>query len=364
LVDAQALARQVRENCEICNCRHAGGYSLCGLLLRLRNLYKWEHGLQPWEEPETSAALDWVAAKEASWEALAEEAFRPLEIGRASLDPLDAAAVNRRLRGSGLIYGAGYGWGLRPSFFLGRLTARRRVGGHTVLMVGLELARDLFSAPAMLSEDIVVARAEPAAAFLWDRLHDVKKSGQPALLAALAAYGLTESGVSVDGLRAAFPSLLAAELESYIRHEIGELDDTGFPRDGFRKLVVRFPGGRVELVARAVKDALADTGPRGRLAYIIGGRRLGSLGLYVAFLDGVRKLVLAQIPAAFRAFRESDDGDWSLIEAARREAYDSARGLAARLLAVLAEAQDGNVDRDDDWARSEIEERVIKPLGI
>ncbi|MGA2402714.1 MAG: hypothetical protein ABSG91_13580, partial [Syntrophobacteraceae bacterium] len=37
------LQRQVQKNCDISDARHAGVYSLCGLLLRMRDLYKWEH---------------------------------------------------------------------------------------------------------------------------------------------------------------------------------------------------------------------------------------------------------------------------------------------------------------------------------
>ena len=45
------LQRQVQKNCDISDARHAGVYSLCGLLLRMRDLYKWEHRMVPGRSP-------------------------------------------------------------------------------------------------------------------------------------------------------------------------------------------------------------------------------------------------------------------------------------------------------------------------
>ena len=55
--DAHSLARQVRRNCAISDARFAGLYSVCGLVMRLRDLYKWEHSLAPHEEHEASQIL-------------------------------------------------------------------------------------------------------------------------------------------------------------------------------------------------------------------------------------------------------------------------------------------------------------------
>ncbi|MEJ2658563.1 MAG: hypothetical protein P8012_15455 [Desulfobacterales bacterium] len=42
------IADQVLFNCNITDSQHAGLYSICGLALRLRDLYKWENRLEPW----------------------------------------------------------------------------------------------------------------------------------------------------------------------------------------------------------------------------------------------------------------------------------------------------------------------------
>ena len=53
-IDPGNITRQVLRNCEISDARHAGLFSICGLALRLRDLYKWEKGLDPWVEKDSS----------------------------------------------------------------------------------------------------------------------------------------------------------------------------------------------------------------------------------------------------------------------------------------------------------------------
>jgi hypothetical protein len=50
-------------------------YSICGLALRLRDLFKWEKGLPPWEERDSSEVLEWIEAKENTWEQYTENEY-------------------------------------------------------------------------------------------------------------------------------------------------------------------------------------------------------------------------------------------------------------------------------------------------
>ena len=63
-MDIAQLQRQIQTNCDISDAHHAGLYSLCGLLLRMRDLYKWEQNLLPWQEPEPATLLEWVDTRE------------------------------------------------------------------------------------------------------------------------------------------------------------------------------------------------------------------------------------------------------------------------------------------------------------
>ena len=68
----QELINTVLNNCDVSDARHAGAYSICGLALRLRDLYKWENDLDPWIEKDSAQILDWIDAKEKKWETLSE----------------------------------------------------------------------------------------------------------------------------------------------------------------------------------------------------------------------------------------------------------------------------------------------------
>ena len=49
-MDTEELIIQVKANCDIADAQSWGYYSICGLLMRLRELYRAEHCLMPWEE--------------------------------------------------------------------------------------------------------------------------------------------------------------------------------------------------------------------------------------------------------------------------------------------------------------------------
>ena len=51
------FTNQVRRNCDISDAQFAGNFSICGLALRLRDLYKWEHELPPWVEHPSDQVL-------------------------------------------------------------------------------------------------------------------------------------------------------------------------------------------------------------------------------------------------------------------------------------------------------------------
>ena len=88
------ITRQVRDNCNISDARHAGLYSICGLALRLRDLYKWENKLPPWEERDSSQILDWIEAREDIWESVAENDYQPLTINGRSYEPFEIGGIN------------------------------------------------------------------------------------------------------------------------------------------------------------------------------------------------------------------------------------------------------------------------------
>ena len=297
------LIDEVRWNCDIASAGQAGHFSLCGLLLRLRQLYKWEHCLPPWREPEVAAALDWIARREATWDGLEEAAWRPLPWGDAAIDPFAVETLNAHLIPQGLAYGAGLSRGLTPTFFLGELAEARQEGPLTILILGPELARDLDASPALCQGTLIYARRQALAFYLWDRLADPTQQANAYLALALKAYDLPLKKLLRDpeAYQDEFDAFVAAELEAVIRHEIGEALEPSL-KEAFPAMLQRFPQTRTELFVRTLKDALADVNDWGRLAYIIETRCLPSLAVMLAWRPGILPALLPSWRRPFRSW--------------------------------------------------------------
>ncbi len=350
--ELKSLTRQVLQNCDISDASNAGYYSICGLALRLRDLYKWEKQLPPWEERDSSEILDWIDAKETRWEALAEKDFKELSLFGKSFDPFDFDGVNALLEPHNIYYGAGYARGLKPTFFLAVVENKIRSNGYEIYTLGRELARDLLTIPAMSQNDSVFLRQEAANLFLWDQIFYVKKSGRPALDFALEHLGITEK--EPTALRQHLPEIFSAVKDIYIYHELGEIQDKTFDRERWREMVAAFPFSPVEFIARALKDLLADTSEYGTLHHIIQERQTAGLAFYVAFIDGLAKEFFPQIGLAFQEFARSDD--WHLIEQAVADGYQTAKNHTILILDIYREGVKKN---NLKWAETEIQKQIL-----
>ena len=148
-------------------------------------------------------------------------------------------------------------------------------------------------------------------------------------------------------------------MERYVYHELGEIQNQDFDRDIWREMIGTFPHTPVELLARAVKDLLADTNKKGPLADIIKKEKETSLGFYVAFLDGLRRELFPEIREAFSRFVKTRD--WDVIDSAVSIGYLRAKEHAKALCLLFSEAKQNN---DFESVSEEIEKRFLLPLGI
>jgi hypothetical protein len=350
------IAAQVLKNCCISDSRHAGLYSVCGLALRLRDLYKWEKRLDPWMEKESSEILEWIGEKEIQWEQVAENDFEEISIDGEKYDPFDVEGINAVLEPKGLIYGAGYVHSLKPTFFLAYLEDKMEIEDYTVYILGRELARDLFTVPALSQENCILVRKESAKLFLWDQIFFIKESGRKALRFGLENYGLKMQDPEL--IHRNLARISAAELHTYIYHEVGEIRDTVFQRDIWREIIATFPHTPTELLARTVKDILADTNEHGTLQYIVRERKTASLAFYVAFLDGLRKELFPQIIDAFQNFSRTHQ--WPLIDKAISDGHDMAKEHAETMIEIF---RTGKKKHDMNGVENEIESRLLAPLN-
>ena len=355
MFNVNRVARQILDNCEISDAQHAGLYSTCGLALRLRDLYKWEHRLNPWEEKDSTEILDWIGEKEALWEKLADATYRDLSIQGKRYDPFDTTGINAVMKPHGLFYGAGYAFRLKPTFFLAEIEKKTLNTGYSVYILGRELARDLLTLPALSQDQSILLRTDSARLFLWDQMAYIKKSGRPALQFALEQCGLKNQ--HPEAWQQHLPQILAIQKDNYIYHEIGELSDSTFNPAIWRELIATFPHSPVELLARGLKDLLADTSQNGTLPYLIKNRKTAGLGLYAAFLDGMPKELFPELREAFNYFTKTRN--WRMIKEAADEGYRRAKNYTAEMIHLFQAAQK---KQQMQWAKHEIEKRLLDKI--
>jgi hypothetical protein len=351
-MDLARLTSQVRHNCDVSDARHAGIYSVCGLALRLRDLYKWDHRLPPWEEHAAAAVLDWIGLREELWESLADAQFQPLTIDSSEFEPFDSLAINAALTPHGLFYGAGYAHSLKPTFFLANIEACQTFRGRTVWRLGQELARDLLTLPAFVQDDQVVLRTEAARMFLWDEIAYIPNSGRPALAFALAAC-CNLPDTNAEGIRRHLDAIMKVQQATYLRHELSELEEQVFDRALWRQMLTDFPHTLVELLIRTLKDVLADTGPHGPLRHFSAQRDKAGLGFYMAFSAGIVPLLFGELRASFNTFMQH--GDWDEIDRATAAVYHKAEAYAREIMAIYAA---GSQKQDLAWAQKAMEETL------
>jgi len=160
MLDVHSIASQVKSNCNISDAKYWGLYSPCGLLLRLRDLYRMEKGLKPWEQAEPDDIGAWIGEREKLWEELDALDFQKITINGKKYRPFDVKGINDILLREGLLYGAGFGNLLKPTFFLAELVKKNKSGRYSIYISGREITRDLSTAPAMLQGNTVIARQE------------------------------------------------------------------------------------------------------------------------------------------------------------------------------------------------------------
>jgi hypothetical protein len=323
MLDIDAVALQVKNNCDISDARYWGHYSPCGLLLRLRDLYRIENNLKPLESINNGEIGKWIGRKESMWQEIETHDFQHLEIQGRRYSPFDVKRINSVLTGQGFVYGAGYGEHLKPLFILAELSEQAAKGKYCIYYMGRELARDLSTSPAMVQGNTILARTETANCFLWGKYEEMKaQKCNGALFQAFSEYGITRDAENVftpEELQRLFEKIAREELLTYVHHELGEASQRRILGTWWKRLVLKLPYSRAELFLRGLKDVMSDTCNSGMLAYIIRNKNRGSLGFYVALLGGMRRTIFPHILPAYTEFTKT--WNWDHIEEARIEGY-------------------------------------------
>ena len=216
------LRNDIKFNCDVSDAKFWGFYSVCGLLMRYRDLFRSEKDLKPWSDIRREDIAAWIDQKETRWPELEQKDLRPLVIDGHSFHPLDVGGVNRAIDGRGLVYGAGYGMYMKPSFFLAERRAVRLISGLTVYTSGKELVRDLFTAPAMLQEKTVFLRLEPLVLLLLYKHSELNTRQVSALEDAFSHYGIPRRQIIDATFELRIAEMAERFAEILLSHELAE----------------------------------------------------------------------------------------------------------------------------------------------
>ncbi len=337
MIDIPSITSQIKKNCNISDAKYWGFYSPCGLLLRMRDLFRVERNLRPWGKVNTNRIKAWIDKKEYAWEELEELDYQKIQINGKEYSPFDINKINKILNRHGLVYGAGYGHMLKPLFFLSEQSEKFTEGQYKVYVTGRELARCLSSAPAMVREKTIFAREQTMTLFFWDKFEEmgaIKCNG--ALYNAFAEYGISK-GIGSKKVKEHITKIVRDEIATYIYHEVGETSQRRYLGEWWKKLLIKFPHTRTELFLRALKDVLSNTCNSGMLAHIIKNKKAGSLGFYIALFGGYRRNIIPEMQTAYEEFVRT--GDWGLIEKARGAGHRRAMGYVKRLKGMVDEGK-------------------------
>ena len=353
------LLKDIQHNCDVSDARDHGIYSMCSMVLKLRSLYKWEHHLEPWKEPESADLLDWIETKESYWETLAESDFRPVRLQDSSCEAHDTATINSDQAVNNLFYGAGHGRSMKSIFFLSQIVERYEVEKQPVIVLGRDHAREMAAPFALVQDKQVIIRLDSLRFFLYDHIQELRSSCRSSFRSFLDHYQLlTDNKLDHKRLADVLDQMVTKELVLFIYHEVGELLDNTLNRTALGYLFGRFGGSVVEFVCRAVKDILADTHPRGLLAHIIAEQKESTLSLYVSFLDGLRAELFPEMTPAWNRFLE--DKDWAPLRRASDECRSRNLNLAEKISRIAAHAE----AHPHDVVMQQLSDQVLVPLGL
>lgn len=288
----QPLLSAVRRNCAIADALHAGEYTLCVYLLKMREYFRWEKGY-PFSCSLPNADVgNWLREREQLWESLEHEPFAALPLADAEHDPFDAERVNEVVNDHGLVYSAGLGQYGRPHFFLGQLEQRQTHKRFTILISAKEFARDLAAPPAMTQGRNIFVRRESLRRMIWEKVEEWRWNRlENAMARAIGDYDFEQSPDR------ALEHMTDDQIATLLLHEIGEVMAGERLGTGWEDMLADLPRSRVELSLRGVRDHLADS--LSTLPALLENGKAAVIHFFFATLTAMRK---AQAPELLQSY--------------------------------------------------------------
>ena len=302
LTAIQQLHETVQHNCHIADASHAGDYTLCIYLLKMRELYRWEQQTSFSKTLGNEKVGTWLRQRESLWEKLEDSEFKKISIGQEEFQPFHTNEINSVLKDHNLVYSGGLGINNRPHFFLAELESYEQHDDYQLYIVGKEHARDMAAPPAMSINNTIFIRKESFRRLLWEKL-ETWRWNRPdnALGRAFACYDCETH------LEEALNQMCDCEIKNVIQHEHGEIKAGQLLGTKWEELLYEVPHSKLSLYLRALRDMLADH--LTTLPILLKQRHPPSIHFYFGNLTNLRKDLAPQLLIAYQHWHETGSID-------------------------------------------------------
>jgi len=295
---ASELSRTVQLNCHIADSQHAGDYTMCVYLLKMREYFRWEKGYHYTDKLPSEHLGTWLSERESLWDTLSENVFATIDVNGVDVDPFDNEAANELLVPEGLVYSGGLGRQSRPHFFLAELLEVQQHQQYTLYLSGKEQARDLTAPPAMALGNTIYIRRESLKRMIWEKIEEWNwRKTNTAMTRALSYFDLeTDTNIALE-------AITDQELNTVLHHEIGEIEAGLLLDDCWHDMLAAVVLTRAEIMARALRDHLADC--ISTLPDILANQRDASLHYYFGQFNGMRRELFPSLLDAYRQWHDT-----------------------------------------------------------
>jgi len=287
------LQQHVQHNCHISDATHAGNYTLCIYLLKMREYYRWEHALGFNDRIENDSIGKWLTERESLWETLEESPLTKLAIGDEEFEPFDIDRINGVLQKDNLVYSAGYILRGKPHFFLADIEQKHDHDEYQIIVSGKEYARELSAPPALSQGSTIFIRSESLRRTVWEKVEEsLWNSQQSPLVRAIGCYDFKNK------LQQSLQLMCDREIDTLVAHEIGEIAAGKQLGETWQQMISAANHPPLELMLRAIRDNLADC--LMTIPNIIENLEPARLHFFIANIGNMRK-------ALFPALRDAYD---------------------------------------------------------
>ena len=318
------LRSNVQHNCHLSDALHAGDYTLCIYLLKMREYFRWENAMGFDERIDNEHIGRWLTEREAHWENIEDSPFTSLVIEGSEFDPFDIEGINDALGKHKLVYSAGYILRGKPHFFLADIDNVHEYKDYRIIVSGKEHARELTAPPALSQGRTIFIRSESLRRTVWEKVEEsLWNKEQSPLVRAISCYDFK------NRLEHSLQEMCQREIDTLVAHELGELRAGELLGETWQEMIVAAGHPPLELMLRAVRDNLADC--LSTIPDIIENLEPARLHFYIANMGNMRK-------ALFPALREAYDA-W-LIDNSTRHFAELAEQGSQHWLGIAENLQD------------------------